>query len=109
MHQDEAAVGLNHLPHMFAGSVVRRDGSADCDATILGDFRGHVSDAADVDVAMLFREAEFGRQVFAHQIAIEQRDWTATGFEKLREQDVGDGRLARAGKAGEEDGDGRLS
>ena len=71
VHQNEPAVGLNQLPHMFAGRIIRRDGRANRDAAVLGDFRGHVADAPDVDVAVLLGEAEFGRQILAHQVAIE--------------------------------------
>ena len=53
---------------------------------------------------MLFRESEFRRKMLAHQVAIEQGHRTSTNFQELRHQDVGDGRLARTRKAGEEDG-----
>ncbi len=66
MHQNEASVRLDHLPDMFACGVVRRNGRANGDPTVLGDFRGHIADAPDVNVTMLFRETELGRQMLAH-------------------------------------------
>ena len=74
--------------------VVRRDRGADGDAAVLGDFRRDVADAADVDVAVLLREAELAREVLAHQVAVEDRDRPAAELEQLREQHVGDRALA---------------
>ena len=51
---------------------------------------------------MLLREAELGRQMFSHEVAVEQRDRTAADLEELDQQDVGDRRLARSREAGEE-------
>ena len=91
VHQDESAHRIDQGAHVLAGCIVGGDGSADGDASVLGDLRGDVPDAADVDVAMLFGEAQFGRKMLAHQIAIEQRDRAAAGFEKFGHQHIGDG------------------
>src|SRR5580704_18613924 len=89
---------------MFAGGVIRRDGRANGDTAVLGDFRGNVADAPDVNVAVLLGKAELGRQMLAHQVAIQQGDRTSTGLQELGEQNVGDGRLTGTRKSGEEDG-----
>src|ERR1022692_4302221 len=104
VHQNEPSVGLNQLPDMFARGVIRRDGRANGDTAILGDFRSDVADPPDVDVAMFLGEAKFGRQILAHQVAIQQRDWTPAGFQELRQQNIGNSRLAGTRKSGEEDG-----
>jgi hypothetical protein len=80
MHEDETAMRFDHLPHMLASRIIRRDRRADGDATVLGDFRSNVSDAADVQIAMLFRESEFGRKILTNQVAIEQCYRTAADF-----------------------------
>ena len=102
MHQDEPAVRFDHLAHMFTGRVIRSDGRADRDAAVLGDLRSNVADAPDVDVTMFFRESEFRRQVLANQVAVEHCDRTSADFQELGQQNVGDGRLARTRKSGEE-------
>ncbi len=101
MHFAEGAIGFDHLAHRAAGGRVGRDRGADGDAAVLGDLGGDIADAADVDVAMLFREAKLGRQVLAHHVAVEQRHRAAAHFHQLDHQRVGDGRFARARQAGE--------
>src|SRR6185295_2594962 len=105
MHQDEAPIGLDHLTYVFAGRVVRGDWGADRNAAVLSDFRSNIPNAADIDVAMLFGESEFRGKVLADEIAVEQGHRTSTDFQELRHQDIGDGRLARTRKSGEEDRD----
>src|SRR5450631_431582 len=105
MHQNKPAERFNHLPHRFASCLIRSDRGAYRDAAVLGDLRGDITNAADVDVAMLFRESEFARQMLAHQIAIEQSDWTSAHLQKLRDQSIRNGRFARSRKSGEENGD----
>ena len=92
----------------FACRCIRSDGRADRDPAILRDFRSHIPDAADVDVAMLLRESQFARQVFAHQIAVEQCDRTPTHLEEFRDQSVGDRGLTRSRKPCEENRDSLL-
>src|SRR6266700_1509382 len=104
MHQDKPSIGLDHLTHMFASCIVRGDWRTNRDAAVLSDFGSDISDAADVDVAMLFRESEFRRKMFAHQVAVEQGHRTAPDFKKLRHQDIGDCGFARTRQSGEEDG-----
>ena len=105
MDLEEGAVGLDHLAHRGPGRLVGRDRGADGDAAVLGDLRGDVADAADVDVAVLLGEAELGGEVLAHHVAVEQRHRAAAHLHQLGHQRVGDRRLARAGEAGEEDGE----
>ena len=95
--------GVDHCADVFAGVVVRRDRGADGDAAVLGDLGGDVADAADVDVAVLLREAELAGEVLADQVAVEDRDRAAAEFEELRQEHVGDRGFAGAGEAGEED------
>src|SRR5580700_170680 len=102
--ENEPAVGLNQLSHIFARPVVRRDGRANSDTAILGDFRRHIADAPDVDVAVLFGEAEFGRQILAHQVAIQHGGRTPAHFQELGHQHVGNSGFAGTGKSGEENG-----
>src|SRR5712672_2022411 len=87
---------------MFACGVIRRYGRANSDTAILGNLRCDVANAPDVDVSMLLGEAEFGRQVFSNQIAIEQGHGASSGLQEFRQQDICDGRLAGSGKPGEE-------
>ena len=65
MHENEAAQRFDHGTHLLANRIVGSDGGADRDPAVLGDFRRHVANATDVDVAVLLAEAEFGRQMFA--------------------------------------------
>ena len=65
--------------------------------------RSDVADAADVDVAVLLREAELAREVLADEVAVEDRDRPAAQLQQLDQQCVRDGRLARARESREED------
>src|SRR5215217_7801106 len=103
VHKQEAAAAFHQGPYFPPGSVVGRDRGADGDPAVLGDFRSHKSDPADVAVTILLRVTEPKREVLAYQIAIEERDPPTTELEQLDDQDVGDRRLARAGKSGKED------
>src|SRR5277367_785029 len=58
VNQNEAAAGLNHAAYGFASGVIRSDGSADRDATVLGYFGGHIADTSNIDIAMLLRETQ---------------------------------------------------
>ena len=83
MHQDESAQGFDHRAHVFASCVIRGNGGANCDAAILGDFGSHVADTADINIAMLFRESQFGRKMLTNQIAIQQCYRTSACLQKL--------------------------
>src|ERR1700687_605421 len=63
VYQDEAAIGLDQLTYVLTRRVIRRDRRANRDAAVLRDFRRHISDAANVDVTMLFRESQFRRKM----------------------------------------------
>src|SRR5215469_5897357 len=104
VHQDESAIGIDQLSHVLAGGVIRRNRRTDCNSAVFGDLRGNIADPPDVDITMFFRESQLRRQVFAHQIAIEQRNRTSTHFQEFRQQHIGDGRLPRARESAEEDG-----
>src|SRR5690242_19754996 len=56
VHQDEPAQRFDQAAHMLSGRVVGSDRRANGDAAVLGDFRSHITDAPDVDIAMLFGE-----------------------------------------------------
>src|SRR5215469_5789410 len=59
VNQNEASVRFDQLAHVFTRRIVGSNRSADGDAAILRNLRSDISDAPDVDVAMLFRESEF--------------------------------------------------
>src|SRR5579872_261074 len=80
MHQDEAANRFDHAAYSFASCVIGSNRSADRDAAVLCDLGGYVSDAPDVDVAMLLRKTQFRGQMLAHQVTIEQRDRTSASL-----------------------------
>ena len=102
MNQDEAPVRFDHGSYFSPHSVVRRDGSADCDTTVFGNFGCHEPNSADVQVAMLTRESQLGGQVFTHNVAVQQGDGTTSRFEEFNSQDVRDRGLPCTGKSGEE-------
>src|SRR5271157_626882 len=59
VNQNESSERLDHRPNFFSYGIIRGDRGTDRDAAILRDFRGHVTDPADVDVAMLSRKPQF--------------------------------------------------
>src|SRR5712692_2244450 len=61
VNQDEAAEGLNDLTHRLADRIIGSDGGADGDAAVLGNLRGDIADAANIDVAMLLGETKVRR------------------------------------------------
>ena len=68
------------------------------------DLAGDPADPPDVEVAVLAGEGRLAGEGGADDVAVEDGDRVALGLE-LGHQRIGDGRLARAGEAGEEDGD----
>jgi len=60
MHQDEAAVRFDQGADFLADLVIGRNRCANGDAAVLGDFRGDVADAEDVDVPMAALREECG-------------------------------------------------
>src|SRR5258707_8087185 len=74
--------------------AIWRDGRRDGNATAASDQARHISDAPDVGVAVLLREAQSLRQVRPYLVAVEQLDVPPARLE-LGFQRVGDGRLAR--------------
>ena len=83
MDQNKSTHRINHGPHLLADRIVWRDGSANRDSTVLGDFRRHVTDAANIDVAVLFRESKLRRKMLADKVAVKYRDRTPSNFEEL--------------------------
>ena len=106
--EDEPAGVLDHGSHVAPHAVVRSDRRADGDAPGAGDLGGDESDAADVQVAVLAREAELGREVVAHQIAVEERDAAAADLPQSGGQRLGHGRLAGSGVPRHEHGEAAL-
>ena len=90
MHLNERAVGFDHLAHRAPGRGVGGDGRADGNAAVLGNFAGDIADALDVDVAVLFREPQFRRQMFADDIAVQQRHRASAHFHQLDHHRIGD-------------------
>src|ERR1700686_4591717 len=105
VYKDEAAIGLDQLAYVLTRRIIRSNGRANRDAAVLRDFRGHISNAANVDVAMLFRESQFRGKVLAHQVPVEQGHRAPADFQKLRHQDIRNRGFARTRQSGEEDGD----
>src|SRR6185437_16359715 len=58
VHQDEPSVGFNHLSYLATHRVVWSNGSANRNATVFRDLRRNVTNAANVDIAMLFGKSE---------------------------------------------------
>src|SRR5690606_11242962 len=59
VHFDETTRRLDHLAHFAARAGIRRDRRADGDAAVLRDLARNKADAANVDIAVFLREAEF--------------------------------------------------
>ena len=102
--QEERAAGVgDHLPHLLAGLVERRDRAADRDAAVPGDLRGHPADPADVGLAVLLGEGQSGRQVPAYDVAVEAGHGALALLEQQVVEGPGQRGLAAAGQAGEEE------
>src|SRR5262249_43832915 len=56
MHEDEATMRGDHRADFLANVVIRCDRGADANAAVLGDLGGDEANAADIDIAVLFRE-----------------------------------------------------
>src|SRR5262249_4912227 len=94
IHLDEM---WNGRPDFFAHGAVGRDGGHNHDHTVAGKQLADESDAPDVDVAVLFAEAEPFGEVRADHVAVEQLDLCAVGAQ-ARFDDIGDGALAGPGE-----------
>src|SRR5262249_9265940 len=81
VHQDEAAVRGDHRADVLADIVVGGNRRANADAAVLGDLCRDIADALDVDVPVLFRKAQLTGEIFAHDVAIQERDRTAADFQ----------------------------
>ena len=95
VHQNESAVRLDQLANVLSRRVIGCDGRANRDPAILRDFRRDISNAANVNVAMLFRESQFRGKMLAHQVAVEQSHRTSAHFQELGHQHVRNRGLAR--------------
>src|SRR5207302_1274461 len=93
---------------LLACGVIWCDGRTDGDATRFGDLGRDIADTPDVEVAMLSREPELGREVPPDEIAVEDRQAPAASLEELDLENVGDGGFARSRKARKEDGESLL-
>ena len=88
------------------GGLEGGDGAGDGDTAVTRDLGGHPPDAGDVGVAVVDGEAEALAQVRADDVTIQDGDgagWVGSG--EALHQRGGDGGLARARQAGEEDGE----
>ena len=92
----------NQLTILFSDCGIRRDRGTDRDPARFRDFRRHVPDASDVHIPVFFAEAELRREVLSHEVAIHKCDGPAAHLQQLDPEDVGDGRLSRPRKPGEE-------
>ena len=103
VHEEEGAAGrVDHLAHLGAGLGERRDRAADREPAVAGDLGGDPADAADVGLAVLAGEREPGRQVAAHDVAVEAGDRALAALEHEVHECPGQRRLAAAGEAREE-------
>src|SRR3982751_6127071 len=103
MHHDKSTQRRDHRAYFFSRRIVRGNWSADRDPTIFRNLRSDISDATDVEIAMFARKTKLGRQMLAHKIAVKKRNWPAANLEELDDEDIRDGRFARAGETGEKD------
>ena len=72
VHQEEGAAGLvDHVAHLPAGLVERRDRAADRHPAVPGHLGGHPADPPDVGLAVGLGERQPGRQVAAYDVAVE--------------------------------------
>jgi hypothetical protein len=71
---------------------------------VLDHLAGDPADPADVEVPVLAGERQLTGEVGADDITVQNRDRPSLGLE-LGDECVGDRGLARAGEAGQEDGD----
>jgi len=53
VNKNEAPVGMDHGPDLLANGMVSGDMRADRDAAVFHDLRGHLTNASNVDIAML--------------------------------------------------------
>src|SRR5581483_4979605 len=104
MYEDESAIRLDHPAHLLADRVIRRNGRADRDTAIFADFRSDVADVADINVAVLLGEAQFGGKMLANQVTVEQGHRPSSQLEKLGAKRVRNRGLARSRKPREENG-----
>src|SRR3546814_7386787 len=97
VNQGEVATGLfDHLAHLLAGLVERRDRRADGDATVASDLGGHPADTTDVGLAVLFGERQAGGEIAAYDVTVEVGDRLAVLEETVTES-TGAGGLAAPG------------
>ena len=95
---DEGRVALGAA--LVAHGAVGADGSGDRADPVARQHVGHKTDAADVGVAVLFREAQTFGKVGAHDVAVEYFDGGAA-LDEDRSDVLSKGGFAGTGKAGE--------
>ncbi len=59
MHLNKGSKSLHIFAHGLPRGGIGGDGGADGDAAIFGDFRGHIADPANVQVAVFFGKSQF--------------------------------------------------
>ena len=76
-------------------------GRADRDTAILRNLARDVTNALDVQIAMLAREAELARQILANDVAVQQADRPTASLHELDHERVRDRRFAGTRQARE--------
>ena len=92
----------DHLADLGARLAVRAHEGGHGEPPMTHDLAGHVADAADVGVSVGAREAEAGREMRPHHVAVEDGDLAATRLQERHERRRGR-RLAGPGEAREPD------
>ena len=101
--EEERAAGvLDHRADVLPGRVERRDRAAHRDPAVPRDLGGDPADPADVGLAVLAEKVEAGREVPAHDVAVQAGDGALARLEQAVDQGPGERGLAAAGQAGEE-------
>src|SRR5207302_4203991 len=101
VHLDEVAdLRADGVP----GLSVRADGATDRGNAVAGEEVRHEPDPHDVEITVLFGEAETFGQLLPHDVTVEDLGLHPPGLE-LVVQHLGDRRLAGARKAGEPNGE----
>lgn len=90
------------FPRTLSILLIRGDEAGDCDSGAVGEEFGDLGDAADVLIAVFFREAEVFVEAEADVVAVEAVGGEAEVEEVLLEGGC-DGGFARGGEAGEPD------
>lgn len=103
--QEERTRLLDELASLLAGGIEGSNGSSDDGGTSLGELRGNVRNALDVEVTVSLAEAELGGELRANSLSQKHGDGTATTLVEGSLQSTGDLVLAAVLETGHEDGE----